>query len=129
MAVAALAAVSGMLAACSSSDSSSAPAATAAATAAETAGGVGDFGEDGGYAYATNVDDHRLLVVDVCEVKAALDAEGGPEYADINSVYTDGANWLRETDRSEPLRVSPVLKARSTIQMSTTEAPVRLMHL
>ena len=99
MTVAALAAVSGMLAACSSSDSSSEPAATATATAAETAaetaGGVGDFGEDGGYAYATNVDDHRLLVVDVCEVKAALDAEGGPQYADINSVYTDGANSVK----------------------------------
>ena len=99
MAVAALAAVSGMLAACSSSDSSSEPAATATATAAETAaetaGGVGDFGDDGGYAYATNVDDHRLLVVDVCEVKAALDAEGGPQYADINSVYTDGANSVK----------------------------------
>ena len=95
MAMAALVAVSGMLAACSSSDSSSEPAATATATAAETSGGVGDFGEDGGYAYATNVDDHRLLVVDVCEVKAALDAEGGPQYADIKSVYTDGANSVK----------------------------------
>jgi hypothetical protein len=49
---------------------------------------------DAGYAYASNVDGHRLVVKDICEVKELLDAET-VDYDSINALYTDGKNSVK----------------------------------
>lgn len=49
---------------------------------------------DAGYAYASNVDGHRLVVKDICEVKELLDAET-VDYDAINALYTDGKNSVK----------------------------------
>lgn len=49
---------------------------------------------DAGYAYASNVDSHRLVVNDICEVKDLLDADS-IDYDAINTLYTDGKNSVK----------------------------------
>ena len=50
---------------------------------------------DVGYAYASNVDTHRLVVIDVCDVKDLLD--GDPiDFDAINVIYTDGKNSVKD---------------------------------
>jgi hypothetical protein len=49
---------------------------------------------DAGYAYASNVDGHRLVVKDICEVKELLDAET-VDYDAINALYTEGKNSVK----------------------------------
>ena len=46
-----------------------------------------DPGEDGGYEYATNVDSHRLLVEDVCDIKALAEEA---KWSEIETIYKDG---------------------------------------
>lgn len=45
---------------------------------------------DGAYAYASTVDSHRLVVADICRIGALLDAEGGIDFAEIESIYREG---------------------------------------
>ena len=49
---------------------------------------------DAGYAYASNVNGHRLVVNDVCEIKDLLDADP-IDYDAINALYTDGKNSVK----------------------------------
>ena len=46
-----------------------------------------DPGEDGGYEYATNVDSHRLLVKDVCDIKSLVEEF---KWDEIKTIYKDG---------------------------------------
>tara|TARA_Y100001935_G_scaffold62460_1_gene52369 strand:- start:1227 stop:2342 length:1116 start_codon:yes stop_codon:yes gene_type:complete len=48
-----------------------------------------DPGEDGGYEYATNVDSHRLLVDDVCDIKALVEEF---KWSEIETIYKDGVH-------------------------------------
>ncbi len=50
---------------------------------------------DVGYAYASNVDSHRLVVVDVCDVKDLLDSDP-IDFDAINGIYTDGKNSVKD---------------------------------
>ncbi len=50
---------------------------------------------DGGYDYVSNVDGHRLITQDVCDIKEVLDAreEGAdPDYEAAAEIYTNGKN-------------------------------------
>jgi len=58
--------------------------ASASAPSEETPG-------DGGYEYATDVSAHRLVTLDVCEIKDLLDQES-LDLAAIETVYADGVN-------------------------------------
>ena len=48
-----------------------------------------DPGEDGGYEYATNVDSHRLLVEDVCDIKDLVEEF---KWSEIETIYKDGVH-------------------------------------
>ncbi len=50
---------------------------------------------DGGYEYASNVDSHRLVVADICEVADALDAG---EWDTVGALYRDGKNSVKGDD-------------------------------
>ena len=50
---------------------------------------------DVGYAYASNVDTHRLVVIDVCDVKDLLDVDP-IDFDAINVIYTDGKNSVKD---------------------------------
>lgn len=67
---------------------------SASAVAPSTAAGE-EFAEtraDGAYAYASNVDSHRLVVADICQVRDLLDARGGIDYGAVETIYRDGVN-------------------------------------
>ena len=66
----------------SASGSVSVPAGAEDEPAATPAGGA--------YAYASNVDSHRLVVADICQINGLLDAEGGADFAAIETIYRDG---------------------------------------
>ena len=61
--------------------------------AAALAGCTGDDndieldGEDGGYEYASNVDNHRMLMGDVCDIK---DLSGAYDWDGVSTIYEDG---------------------------------------
>ena len=63
----------------SGSGSASAPADTGSSTASG----------DGGYDYASNVDAHRLVVADLCEIGDLLDAG---DFEAVATIYRDGVN-------------------------------------
>jgi len=46
-------------------------------------------GEDGGYTYASNVDNHRSLMADMCDIKAHANAG---EWTAAKGIYTNGKN-------------------------------------
>ncbi|MEM9611978.1 MAG: FEA1-related lipoprotein [Actinomycetota bacterium] len=48
--------------------------------------------EDGGYAYASNVDSHRLVVADLCDIGDLLDAG---DFEAVATIYTDGVNSVK----------------------------------
>jgi hypothetical protein len=50
---------------------------------------------DGGYEYASNVDSHRLVVADICEIADALDAG---EWDTVEALYRDGKNSVKSDD-------------------------------
>ncbi|MGH8913271.1 MAG: FEA1-related lipoprotein, partial [Acidimicrobiia bacterium] len=50
---------------------------------------------DGGYEYASNVSAHRLVTLDVCEVKDLLDQEP-IDYAAIETIYVAGENSVND---------------------------------
>ena len=84
----------------SSSGSASASVASASASAsgsgsASTAAGeptADATPEDGGYAYASNVDSHRLVVEDVCEINEIV---GDYKWAEIAEIYANGSNSVK----------------------------------
>ena len=96
--------LSGLTAGCSSSDSDNSSAATAGATDAGTAAptdaasesdmAAADYGSDGGYTYATDVPDHRLLVLDMCDINTQLDRDS-IDFDAISSIYREGGNAVK----------------------------------
>ena len=50
---------------------------------------------DGGYEYASNVDSHRLVVADICEIADALDAG---DWDTVETLYRDGKNSVKGDD-------------------------------
>ena len=65
--------------------------------AAGLAGCVGDDDDDetiteGGYTYASNVDNHRALMADLCDIKAAASSDGGYDFATAKDIYMNGKN-------------------------------------
>ncbi len=53
---------------------------------------VGVTGEDGGYAYASNVDSHVLVVQDICGIGDLLDAG---DFDAVAAIYSDGINSVK----------------------------------
>ncbi len=47
---------------------------------------------DGGYTYASNVDNHRSLMKDLCDIKAAASSDGGYNFALAKEIYVNGSN-------------------------------------
>ena len=47
---------------------------------------------DGGYTYASDVDNHRSLMNDLCEIKAAASSDGGYDFAPAKDIYMHGKN-------------------------------------
>jgi hypothetical protein len=51
---------------------------------------------DAGYTYASNVDNHRSLMNDLCEIKAAASSDGGYDFTGAKAIYTDGKNAQKD---------------------------------
>ena len=47
---------------------------------------------DAGYTYASNVDNHRALMKDLCDIKSAASSDGGYDFATAKDIYTNGKN-------------------------------------
>ena len=47
---------------------------------------------DGGYTYASNVDNHRSLMKDLCDMKTAASSDGGYDFATAKDIYMNGKN-------------------------------------
>ena len=84
----------------SGSSSASASVASASASASGSGSASAAAGEatadatpaDGGYAYASNVDSHRLVVQDVCEIN---DIVGDYKWSEIAEIYASGSNSVK----------------------------------
>ena len=86
----------------SSSGSASAPVASASASAsgsgsASAAAAAGQPTDDAtqadnGYAYASNVDTHRLVVLDICDIN---DIVGDYKWSEIAEIYADGVHSVK----------------------------------
>lgn len=82
------------LAACNTEPAPETGTGTGTATGTATGSADGDSAAtdaDGGYAYASNVDAHRLVVKDICEINDLLDADE-IDFAAIAELYEDGKN-------------------------------------
>ena len=75
----------------SGSGSGSGSASGVAPSPVGTPGDVPEVDEDGGYAYASDVNSHRLVTLDVCDVIAAMDADP-VDVAAAAAAYRDGGN-------------------------------------
>ena len=53
---------------------------------------VGMDASDGGYTYASDVDNHRSLMKDLCDIKAAASSDGGYDFATAKDIYMNGKN-------------------------------------
>ena len=53
-------------------------------------------GEDGGYEYASNVDNHRMLMGDVCDIK---DLSGAYDWDEVSDIYGNG-KYAEKSDGS-----------------------------
>ena len=51
---------------------------------------------DAGYTYASNVDNHRSLMNDLCEIKAAASSDGGYDFATAKDIYMNGKNAQKD---------------------------------
>ena len=49
-------------------------------------------GTDAGYTYASDVENHRALMKDLCDIKAAASSDGGYDFATAKDIYTNGKN-------------------------------------
>tara|TARA_B100000287_G_scaffold423351_1_gene466511 strand:+ start:1143 stop:2411 length:1269 start_codon:yes stop_codon:yes gene_type:complete len=47
---------------------------------------------DAGYTYASNVDNHRSLMKDLCDIKSAASSDGGYDFATAKDIYMNGKN-------------------------------------
>ncbi len=47
---------------------------------------------DGGYAYASNIDSHRLVVEDICEINEIV---GDYRWSEISEIYANGSNSVK----------------------------------
>ena len=47
---------------------------------------------DGGYAYASNIDSHRLVVEDICEINEIV---GDYKWSEIAEIYANGSNSVK----------------------------------
>ena len=47
---------------------------------------------DGGYTYASNVDNHRSLMKDLCDMKTAASSDGGYDFVTAKDIYMNGLN-------------------------------------
>jgi hypothetical protein len=47
---------------------------------------------DAGYTYASDVDNHRSLMNDLCEIKAAASSDGGYDFTGAKEIYMNGKN-------------------------------------
>ena len=47
---------------------------------------------DAGYTYASDVDNHRSLMKDLCDMKAAASSDGGYDFATAKDIYMNGLN-------------------------------------
>ena len=52
---------------------------------------------DAGYTYASDVDNHRSLMQDLCDIKTAASEDN---WAEAKSIYTEGKNCLLYTSPS-----------------------------
>jgi hypothetical protein len=48
--------------------------------------------EDGGYTYASNVDNHRSLMKDLCDMKTAASSDGDYDFDTAKDIYMNGKN-------------------------------------
>ena len=107
----ALMAVSG-LAGCLGSEEDETTDATDAAEAMDA--------EDGGYTYASNVDNHRSLMKDLCDMKTAASSDGGYDFATAKDIYMNGKNAEKSDGSTAHLLVLHPLMVRTTATMHTT---------
>ncbi len=47
---------------------------------------------DAGYTYASNVDNHRSLMKDLCDIKSAASSDGGYNFTGAKDIYMNGKN-------------------------------------
>ena len=47
---------------------------------------------DAGYTYASDVDNHRSLMKDLCDMKTAASSDGGYDFATAKDIYMNGKN-------------------------------------
>ena len=47
---------------------------------------------DAGYTYASNVDNHRSLMKDLCDMESAASSDGGYDFATAKDIYMNGKN-------------------------------------
>ena len=105
--------------------------------AAGLAGCVGDEDEettdsgstmdasDGGYTYASNVDNHRSLMKDLCDIKTAASAF---DFATAKDIYKTVRMLRRAMAPSELLLGLLPLRAKHTATMTITVKQARSMH-
>ena len=49
-------------------------------------------GTDAGYTYASDVENHRALMKDLCDIKSAASSDGGYNFAEAKNIYMNGKN-------------------------------------
>ncbi len=52
---------------------------------------------DAGYTYASDVDNHRSLMQDLCDIKAAASSDGGYDFAEAKNIYMNGKNAQKDS--------------------------------
>ena len=87
---------SGSASASTPASSSSSGSASAPASAPAVAGGPTDdaTAADGGYEYASNIDSHRLVVADICEINTLL---GEYDWDAAREIYQNGKNSVKSS--------------------------------
>ena len=59
---------------------------------------VATSGTDAGYTYASNVENHRALMKDLCDIKTAASSDGGYNFAEAKNIYMNGKNAQKSDD-------------------------------
>ena len=52
---------------------------------------------DNGYTYVSDVENHRALMQDLCDIKDAASSAGGYDFATAKSIYADGKNAQKDS--------------------------------
>ena len=108
----------------SGSGSASAPAA-GSASASGTAGEIEQVDGDGGYAYASDVNAHRLVVRDVCVINDLRTADP-VDYDAIRDIYTDGAHSVNSDGSIRSLAGFATAEDRNNAVSATFDAATPL---